>query len=290
MNIWDILEVFSMNEKVQTIYGAYEIPKEIWKLYALEEELFTMDASLCIIGLRPSTDDDSYSITPPDCIPFASTGGDGIHFGFLTDFGTVPSLNEAPIICVSPTNDPPIRYIADNLKDFFHLVTNLPYAEMLEWIALNPDESSIQGKMKEFWEDGSSEWKEKHEKVHQLFKNTFSDQPVNVSEYVKEAQKKRLQSIVIPTKDRLGIKEYGNPAQSVNYQFDFAPELDDHEIHRMKKQLEESSKIEKLAFIRDAFYSYVCTRDYEEKLFNLLMELMKSLHLQDEAMRLSMRI
>ncbi len=45
-----------------------------------------------MIGFRPSLQDDSYSITPPDLIPFANTGGDGIHFGFLTDFGSVSTL------------------------------------------------------------------------------------------------------------------------------------------------------------------------------------------------------
>jgi hypothetical protein len=56
-----------------------------------------------------------YFITPPDLITFISTGGDGIHFGFLTDFGQVEDLEEAYIVCVSPTNDPPLKIVARNL-------------------------------------------------------------------------------------------------------------------------------------------------------------------------------
>lgn len=279
-----------MNNKVRKIYGSYDIPVEIWKLYELDEELYSMDLSLGMIGLRPSIGDDSYTITPPDLIPFASTGGDGIHFGFLTDFGTVPSLSDAPIVCVSPTDDPPIRYIAHNLKDFFNLIASLPNAEMLAWICLTPDESSVQEGIKEFWEDTPSDWKEKHEQVFERFKKKFSLEKVNVSEYLKNAQKKRKKSIAIPTKDGLGVIGNGENLQTIHYHFDFAYELGEQELNRMKKQLEDSSIIEKLAFIRDAFYSYVCTRDYEEKLYYLLLELMKSLQLHDEAMRLQMRV
>lgn len=107
-----------MDNSIRKIYGSYEIPDEIYKLYELEKELNDIDLSLDMIGFRPSIHDDSYSITPPDLIPFANTGGDGIHFGFLTDFGSVPALTEAPIVCVSPTNDPPIRYMANNIKEF----------------------------------------------------------------------------------------------------------------------------------------------------------------------------
>ena len=59
----------------------------IFKLIELEERLNKKEHSLDPIGFMPITQHFSYWITPPDVIPFAHTGGNGIHFGFLTDFG-----------------------------------------------------------------------------------------------------------------------------------------------------------------------------------------------------------
>lgn len=57
----------------------------------------------------------------------------------------------------------------------------------------------------------------------------------------------------------------------------------------MKDYLNDSSRIEKLAFIRDAFFSFVLTPDYEENLFYLIIELMQSMNLHDEVQRLRLR-
>ena len=68
-------------------------------------------------------DDSRYSICSIDAIPFASTGNNGIHFAFLTDFGRNKNLNQAQIICVAPTYDPPVNIIAENLYEFLSLLT-----------------------------------------------------------------------------------------------------------------------------------------------------------------------
>ena len=86
-------------------YGSLAIPDEILKLIRLEEDLQKEGKTLDTIGFVPIVTEFAYSITPIDVIPFAHTGGDGVHFGFLTDFGRVKNLNDAPIVCVSPTND-----------------------------------------------------------------------------------------------------------------------------------------------------------------------------------------
>ncbi|GGA23149.1 SMI1/KNR4 family protein [Psychrobacillus lasiicapitis] len=106
-----------VNELIE-VYGTYSIPEEVYRLIQLEMNLQKEGLSLDTIGFIPITDYYYYSITPPDLIPFASTGGNGIHFGFLTDFHDVRVLKDAPIVCVSPTNDPPVRYIARNFEEF----------------------------------------------------------------------------------------------------------------------------------------------------------------------------
>ncbi|MDF9841049.1 MULTISPECIES: hypothetical protein [unclassified Paenibacillus] len=50
--------------------------------------------------------DFAYPCDPVDSILMASTGWDGLHFSFLTDFGAVKDLDNAPIVFVEP-----IRYL-----------------------------------------------------------------------------------------------------------------------------------------------------------------------------------
>ncbi|WP_043932580.1 SMI1/KNR4 family protein [Bacillus sp. EB01] len=275
-----------MDNSFKGIYGSYEIPEEIYKLYELERELNDIDLSLNIIGLQPCLDDYFDQISPPDLIPFATTGGDGIYFGFLTDFGQVPSIKEASIVCVSPTNDPPIRYIANNIKDFLNLVSSVPHAEMLESFWANPDESQIQQVITEFVKDTPSAWKEKRRKVTERFKEKYATQNIEIGSYLQWVQEKRAHFIFTTTLDGLGIvggKEQTNSC--TNYQFDFNKPLDDHELNRMKDYLNESNSIVKLAFIRDVIY--VVRTDFEENMFNLIIDLMESMNLNDEVHRFS---
>ncbi|QDH22123.1 hypothetical protein [Saccharibacillus brassicae] len=101
-------------------YGTYEIPALIRQLFELEHELQQEDLSLdrafpCMLF----EDDFRYSFTPLDVIPLASTGMDGIHYGFLTDFGLAPDLDHAWIVIVSPVDsDCPVRPVAANLFDW----------------------------------------------------------------------------------------------------------------------------------------------------------------------------
>ena len=279
-----------MDNSLRKIYGLYEIPDEIYRLYELEKELNNIDLSLDIIGFQPCHHTYSYSITPPDLIPFANTGGDGIHFGFLTDFGKAPTLTEASIVCVSPTNDPPIRYMAHNINEFLNLVLSVPHAEMLESFWSTPDEAHIQEEIREFSMDTPADWKEKRSKVFEALKNKYLMQQVNIGHYLQKVKKERSNSISISTLDGLGVlgSEQNNNAYT-KYQLDFNNLLDNNELERIKDYLKESCSIDKLAFIRDAFYSVVLTPEYEEKFFYLIIELMKSMNLHDEVQRLLLR-
>jgi hypothetical protein len=278
-----------MENSLREIYGSYKIPEEVYKLYELERELCEEDLSLSMIGFQPCLHDYCYSISPPDLIPFANTGGDGIHFGFLTDFGLVKSLKEAPIVCVSPTNDPPLRYIADNINEFLNLVSSVPHAEMLEGFWTNHDETHIQQEIMEFVKDTPSDWKEKRRKVAERFKDKFETHHVQIGSYLQRVQRERANTISTPTLDGLGI--VGSKDQAITYtkyKFDFNmyfnQTLDDQELEKINLYLKESNKIEKLAFIRDVIY---VVSDFEENIFNIIINLMESMNLHDEVQRFS---
>ena len=279
--------VIGMEDNLKKIFGTYEIPDEIVKLYELEKELNDIDLSLDRIGFQPCSPDFTYSITPPDLIPFASTGGGGIHFGFLTDFGTVPTLAEAPIVCVSPTNDPPIRYMASNITEFFNLVSSVPHAEMLENFWANSDETSIQEEMKMIAEDTPAEWKSAQDKVAEHFKNKFDTQQVKFVAALQEAKEKRMNTIILSTMDGLGV--VGEDRDSTYVKFEFDRNNSDDQLGRINDYLKNSSTVEKLAFIRDANYSFILVPDYDKEILQLVIELLESMNLHDEAYRMKIR-
>ena len=122
-----------MKEAINEAYGTYEVPKEINQLIQLENDLQKEGLSLARIGLIPVNQFESLICNyPPDVIFFAETGGGGIHFGLLTDFTSVSNLKQTPIVCITPTNYPPIRLVARNIQEFLNLASSVPYVEMLE--------------------------------------------------------------------------------------------------------------------------------------------------------------
>ena len=276
-----------MDDNLKKIYGAYEIPDEVLKLCELEKELNEMDLSLDRIGFQPCSPDFTYSITPPDLIPFAHTGGGGIHFGFLTDFGVATTLNEAPIVCVSPTNDPPIRYMASNITEFLNLVSSVSHAEILENIWSNPTEAFIQQVFKEVAEYSSAEWDAERNKIAEQFKNKFDTQHVKIGTAIQEAKDKRMNSIILSTKDGLGIVGEENGGTYEKFEFDM--HHSDDQLVRINDYLKNSSAVEKLAFIRDTIYSYVLSSDYDKELLQLVIGLLESMNLHTEAYRMQLR-
>ena len=100
--------------------GKYkQMPPTFQKLLKLQGDLEAEGYSLETLGLMLDTEDLSYYVTPCDVITFASTGQDGIHFGLLTDFGTVSDLEEAYVVYVSPSDFGEAVFLAArNLKEF----------------------------------------------------------------------------------------------------------------------------------------------------------------------------
>lgn len=280
-----------MEEMLKYEYGSYAIPEEVFKLMELEEKLNKKGQSLDTIGFMPITHHFSYSITPPDLIPFAHTGGNGIHFGFLTDFGNIKDLNEAPIVCVAPTDDPPVRYLARNIKEFLNLASSVPHVEMLESFWPCNNASSMEAIQNEFLSYSDVEWIKKRERIFSCLQDTFKTEPVNVQEYVEEVLNERNDKITIPTFDGLGI--VGGPdsdRKGRRYSFDEQRRQKEHELTRMRDFLSSANEDEILAFIRDANYKYILTPDYDGEVLKLVVELLKSLDLSNEVNRVEYRI
>lgn len=135
---------FSTASEEAFFFGLYQKPELLKDLEAYQKA----DISWEYLGFHIDFDA-HYPITPLDVIPFAGTGGDGIHFGFLTDFGFVEKLDDAPIVCVSPSNEPPVKLVARNLRDFLAIVMVIGYAEFLD--TDYDSEGEVAGRLEE-WE------------------------------------------------------------------------------------------------------------------------------------------
>ena len=270
-------------------YGAYEMPPEIKDLFNLEDAL-GKKLSLDMISFRPIHDDYQYAITPFDVIPFADTGGNGIHFGFLTEFGQVANLQEAQIVCVSPTNDPPIRLMARNIKEFFSLATSIPsvpYVELLESFCLY-DHHQIIEVLKEYESDIGRRGLAKRKKVLDRVKETFQTKEMDIVAYFREVREERNAKKVMETLDGLGI--IGEKEEGVNYRsFSFQHPLTEEHVKEMQQFLAEANRIEILAFLRDVNYSYVVTPGFDEPVLQIVNEQLTKLQLLDEIERLKMR-
>lgn len=271
-------------EELKELYGSYEIPREIHQLFQLEEEFAKKGLTLGQIGFQPINQFYPYAITPPDLIAFASTGGDGIHFGFLTDFHSVPDLNEAPIVCVTPTNDQPIRYMARNIREFLDLAFSVPYVEMLETIWTFENEQQVQELATEFEKDTPRKWKKDRERILTRCREVFGTKKVDVVSYLHEAKKDRAASKRIATLDGLGVGDrHLETTSGQSFSFSEERKCDEKEMKRMRLFLSQADELEKLAFIRDANYWYIVTSGYDEAVWELLQELLTSMGLNVEA-------
>lgn len=151
-----------------------------------------------------------YFNTPMDVVIFGTIGVDGIHYGFLTDFGQCDKLEDAPIVCVSPMDfECPTRIIANNLREF---------------LALNWDDSALFYNYFESEEDylnSKKRWAEEcsrspyqpteaEKQTEKEIRKMLLDHinlPVidNPYQHIKMVEQERFNHITIDTQDHLGV-------------------------------------------------------------------------------------
>jgi len=271
-----------MARMMKNEYGTLAIPEEVFMLIRLEEELEREGESLDTIGLIPIVQEFAYPITPIDVIPFANTGGNGIHFGFLTDFGRITNLNKAPIVCVSPTNDPPIRLVASTIREFLNMASSVPHVELIETCWPWSDKDMTESILEEYRSD---DYQKKRDTLLCRLRETFHTDQVDVAEYVHRTLQERNSKIILQTYDGLGVVPLGDIPTARRYDFDPKRSQDEEELTKMRSFLSHANSVEKLGFIRDASYWYILSSDYDDQIMKLVGEILEELLLENEIKR-----
>ncbi|WP_141500109.1 hypothetical protein [Paenibacillus luteus] len=266
-------EHFVEEPRLHRQYGSYEVPPAIHRLYELEEEFGSdMDTELGLIMQRY---DRRYPSTPPDFIPFASSGVDGIHYCFVTDFGAVNHLEDAYIAIVSPMDfGSEVSLIARNLNDFLRILCT---DRSLFYHSPRTLETYFQTakERQEQWEGLSLALS----KLKTVFGLT---EVADLAEYMRDLHEKREQAICIHTQDTIGvISRSGSPKQP-----GAAEPLPQNweNRHALQAYLEDAGAEAKLAFVREAqFHKKLADR----RVYGLCKRVLKELELYHELYNLS---
>ncbi|WP_192602402.1 hypothetical protein [Bacillus sp. OAE603] len=272
-------------DKVKLNYGKYSIPKTLDHMINLQKQL--NDEGLLefgdIGGLYFSYDeiDTRYLNTPIDVISFARPGSDGVHFGFLTDFGQVSDLESAFIVRVSPMDfDNPVQIVARNIHDFLRLLCYAPSS--VELVDITTDKEYF----KKYPDVAASHIiKGNDVKVREILKNQFALEPIDsLYAYLQTVKQVRENEIVLPTEDGIGVisKNITNK-EDIQTQDLFDLDGDTFSPEDVKNFFETSSYEARLVFLRDA-QSKGLLYDYEE-MKNVLQEQLRLMHLDDDAKR-----
>lgn len=263
----------------QDFFGKYEKPKI---LIQLEKYQIQNDPQWLTDGLGIDCEC-YYPCTPVDSIPFGRTGGDGNHFCFLTDFGRVKDLSEAPIIMVTPMSDRPTHLIAKNLTDFLSLILAVENPEILDADLTSPERINRLIKEALEWREENPERNDFIDRFKTFLKNDLAISPIdNAYEYLIDLRNQRAKSITIETLDTLGIIT-NSPANEIRV-YDY----DQNDLQKINHFLTAATNYERLKFYRDACQEYVLTNDYDNEIKNIVVENLKIDKLEREANMLSM--
>ncbi|WP_214779912.1 hypothetical protein [Bacillus sp. ISL-45] len=248
----------------------------------LESHGYSLDRELSLV-LR--SDFFAYNVTPFDVITFADTGSDGIHFGFLTDFGMVTDLDNAFIVCVSPMDfGCHIKIVARNLQEFLNLLYTMKSAVTISnFVQLSSEDEEQYKKLKldlEKEEKDNPKFFERADFVVEKLQSALECQLIdNIYEYIENTvADDRKKQTVLTTRDGIGVVplspdsgEHGN----------FHPEKGNSKD--VSVFFDQATTESKLAFIRDAQFTNQIQDDIE--LQELVISEMKKLGFHDEAHR-----
>jgi len=261
----------------KSFYGKYKKPKLLQDLKLAQDEGLELEFGLHFFIKNKMP----YSITPIDVIPFAGTGYNGAHFGFLTDFGHIDDLSHAPIVVVCPTYDPPVQLIAENLQEFLNVVATIKDATYLCDV-YNSDEDFIQRlheydieMSKNTYLDSLSPEEEKEiideniarrkEVIDTLRKNFGVNPKANLTEYLSQIRLERAKEYTIQDQYRLGLKVDCVNAEISVYQ------KNRKSLSEVSTFLKQANKCERIQFYRNATSSYILANNYHSDIRDLLI-------------------
>lgn len=219
-----------------------------------------------------------YMATPPDVIPFAHAGVDGIHYGFLTDFGLEKDLSQAPIVCVSPVDWTGVWVVARHLQDFLSVVYT-ENSSLQRYYANGKDYTGHAGQRTPQTADERTLY------VRECFRERFGVQPIqDMSAYIDRLRTERKQNEVAPTLNGLGVRRFST---AKNHSLDKSLLLSVAEPFHWEQQGEavrelfrSGSHEARLAFVRDAQTRHLFTHS---ALRAFVAGQLKSLDLPDAA-------
>ena len=115
--------------------------EKLWQLTGKERSQFPDSENLHFdsVGLILFRDIENmgYWCTPENSVTFATTGGDSVHFGFLTKNGE--ASENSPIVMTLPCAETSNIIVGENFKEFLGLGCRSGYVE-LEQIEYQPEE------------------------------------------------------------------------------------------------------------------------------------------------------
>lgn len=259
-------------------YGKYAVPETIKELLKFEEELKDNGLSLDFhLGLIMEGGRFRYISTPPDVIPFASAGVDGIYYGFLTDFGTISDLEQAYIVCVSPMDiGDEVWLVAPSIRDFLRVV----YTDNI--ILYNHFRAADD--LREHMQQRETEYdSEERLQAKRMLRERFAIEPIpDMPRYIAELSRKRAEEIALSTKSPLGVVRW-SPDDSVEGARLIPDENTD--LESVRHFFLKAPRLPKLAFIRDAQTSQLLYDDPEIR--KLVTNELIDMGLEEEAVQLN---
>lgn len=270
-----------------THFGKYDIPPTLQKLIQLQESL--QDAEQFFTGFHfyLSLNGFRYFNTPCDVIEFGNIGADGIHYGFLTDYGTVTDLEAAPIVCVSPMNfDRPSRVVANNLSEFLNVNLN---DGALFYNDFESEESYLLQKRQ--WAEQALNSPYQPTDIERITREritiwTVNNVPTpaidNPYTYVQNVSLVRQNEITLQTQDGLGVKfPFAEGEEHLPYRIHDVIDLD---MGWLEDYLNSAPVTSRLALIRDIQKNHDI-RDQQD-LRAIIIPALHLMSLDDEAIRI----
>jgi hypothetical protein len=272
-------------------FGKYDVSPTLQRLIDLQNVLGDPNQFYQGLKFYLNLENFRYFNTPSDVVTFGNIGIDGVHYGFLTDYGSVINLEVAPIVCVSPMDfDRPTRVVAKNLCEFLRV--NLTDPELF-YNQFESEEKYLVARDRWVAEAANSPYQPSEDDklvrervIGLLMENIQIPIIDNPYRYVQNVQLERNRNVSVQTQDGLGVI---TPLFQSEKHIPFLIQKDTNpELELLLEYLNSAPIASRLALFRDLQLNYVLEDNQE--LNKIVINSMVNMELIDEANRLSEEI
>ncbi|MFD0710866.1 hypothetical protein [Paenibacillus sp. GCM10027626] len=279
-----------LSESARINYGKYSVPPTLQSLLKVAQEVADSEAFYSAFNMYVSLNDFRYFNTPCDVVVFGTNGVDGIHFGFLTDYGRVFDLEEAPIVCVSPMDfDRPVRLVADNIRAFLAMQ---PEDGGLTINVFQNEEHYLTAKRE--WEEEQSrspyQPTEAEQRQTEAIRRQIAEQialpPIaHPYQYIQKVNRSREQQITVHSQDGIGVLEPLLEHEKQQVSLMHIHKDVDLNLEQLQAYLALAPRAAQLALFRDIQIHHILSRSGE--LQAIVINQLQALGLNDEADRIA---